>query len=778
MSLRERSPVLLVVGGAALGALACALGAFTLSLLTLGGYEADAPMQSVPDRFVELALEEDEAMPESPAEPATDGSRAKREEGRVAKKDAKLEAIFGDAAAVGGLGTRGGGPGGGGTAEGIGGMGEKTPAPAREAPAAAMRSWFPETFLWAPQVRTDAQGEAEVSVTVPDQLSTWRVLGLSAADDGSVSGATLAFDSVQEVFVEPASVPFLRVGDRLELPVRVGNLGASELRGGLRLQGERLSGGLREAVRVPAGRSTVRVASFSATEPGTAVLEATLDGRDTVVREIEIEPLGRRILTEHRGLLGGTQVLELELPPGATSARVSTTVVPGPAGVLRAELAAGHRGSSADLRDLARSVALGALGPRLLERLGQPSNEAEARSFRALRLRAQPGLVKEARVRTDLVGLSLALVALEAAGEDPLAEPLAARTRQGLLGEQRPDGSWPVPDGASLDRLVATTAWISLVLDDPTARVRAGAVFERFLPALLAQPDADPYTLALLLAASELSDEERAPVLERIEAGRAALAADPERYDELVRLDGAPLTPADLHVALGLAGLEPAAAALAVQAWSPAEGLGDALTTVGWLRLLAQAEAVASDSLEVRLSTARESASLTVSPDATVAAALLPLETGATSASLTISTDAGQTAIGWLARVEAWVPWEPQDNALGLLAELEHDALVVGRAAEVRLSLEGPEVAGVEARVRLPAGVQALEEGLEGATWITRADGELHLRLPDQRDARHVVRFTVVPTLGGQLWSGATVVSVPAMGAEALVLPERWRIGS
>lgn len=775
MSTRDRSAVLLVVGGAALGALTCALGGFMASLFVGGSYEAGPALQSVPDRFVELELEED--MAESPAEPAP-GVRARREEGRVAKKDAMMDKAMGESAGVlGGMGTgaRGSGLGGGGTAEGIGGM-KSAPEKKPEAPAAAMRSWFPETFLWAPRVRTDAQGEAEVSVTVPDQLSSWRVLGLSAADDGSVSGATLTFDSVQEVFVEPASVPFLRVGDRLELPVRVGNLGTSELRGGLRLRGERLSGGLSQAVRVPAGRSAVLSAPFSATEPGTAVLEATLDGRDTVVREVEVLPRGRRILTEHRGLLGGTQSVTLALPPGATSARVSTTVVPGPAGVLRAELAVGHRGAPRDLQALARSVALGAMGPALLERLGQPSNEAEARSFRALRLRAQPGLVKETRSRTDLVGRSLALVALEAAGEDPLAAPLAAQTRQRLLGEQRPDGSWPVPDGASLDRLVATTAWLSLVLDDPTARVRAEAVFERFLPALLEQPDPDPYTLALLLAATELPEERRAEVVARIEAGRAALADDPELYGELVRLDGAALTPADLHVALGLAGLEPAAAALAVQGWSPGEGLGDPLTTVGWLRLLSQAEAVSSEAFEVRLSTGGESATLTVSPGSSVAGAVLPLEVGSEEVGLTVSTEAAQTAVGWLARVEAWVPWEPQDNALGLLAELEHDELVVGRAAEVRLYLEGPEVAGVDALVRLPAGVQALEEGLEGATWVTRADGELRLTLPDQRDARHEVRFTVVPALGGQLWSGATVVSVPAMGAEALVLPTLWRI--
>ena len=36
------------------------------------------------------------------------------------------------------------------------------------------RAWFPETFLFAPRVVTDATGKASLSVRVPDRLTTWR----------------------------------------------------------------------------------------------------------------------------------------------------------------------------------------------------------------------------------------------------------------------------------------------------------------------------------------------------------------------------------------------------------------------------------------------------------------------------------------------------------------------------------------------------------------------------------------------------------------------------
>ena len=776
MSAKERSPVLLVVGGVAIGVLSCALSGFVASLLFSLRSSDDAAMEDIPDRYVELALEEEKAAPSpSASSDAGEGARARREEGRTGKKDARKSTP--GSAGMGDLGSSGRGMGGGGMASGLLDKESAPEAAVQEAPAATTRSWFPETFLWAPRVRTDAQGEAVVPVTVPDQLSTWRVLGLSAADDGSVSGGTLTFDSTMDVFVEPASVPFLRQDDRLRLPVRVGNLTEDTVRGGLIVRSEGLGGGLRQAMVVPSGGSSLATASLVATRPGTAMLEASLDGRDTVIREVDVLPRGQRVVEERRGLLGGTQELSFDLPPGTTYARVVTTVVPGPAGVLRAELAAGIRGRDPRVESLAQSVAIGAMGPVLLERLGQPGNDEEARRFRALRLRAQPGLVRAANREASPVPLSLAILALESVGDDPLAQPLATRLRRLLLDLQGLDGSWSVPYGVSLNRLVATTAWVSLVLDDPTARVRASAVFERFLPVLLQQPDADPYTLSLVLAAGELTSDQRAAVTERIVAGRAAIAANDGSLEGLERLDGRPLGKADLAVALGLAGLEPAASLQAAQEWTRAAGVGDPLTTLGWLRVLSQAEPVAAEPFDLSLALGGETSTLTIQPGQSAPGVVLPVPAGASRATLSLQTAAAQTAIGWQVQLEAWVPWTDPGNPIGLLAELDHDALVVGKVAQLRLAVEAPDVAGVEAIVRLPAGVQVLEETLEGATLVTSGDGELHLELPPDRDARHEVSVSVVPVLGGQLWSGATEVSVPLMGATAIVPPTRWVIG-
>jgi len=652
------------------------------------------------------------------------------------------------------------------------------PAPTDEekpetAQGATLRSWFPETFLWAPRVRTDAQGEAEVAMTVPDQLSTWRVFGLSAADDGSVSGASHTFDSALEVFVDPTTPPFLRLGDRVVLPVRVGNLSGGPVRGALRVRGERLGGGLSRSLEVAPGRSALAAATLTADTVGIGVIEASLEGRDTVVRQVEVRPRGEPRTVRHDGLLGGSQEIALDVPAGTTSARARVRVVPGPAEVLRGELAWGVRGN--ELHDLAYAVALGAMGPSLLDRLGQPANEDEARAFRALRLRAQPQLVRVGRAATGVHAAALALVALRAVGEDdPIAAPVADGLAAQLRTAQLPDGSWEVPRGSSLGRLVGSTAWLALVLDDPSATARARGVFERYAPALLEQEGVEAHNLALVVAVgtgdSALDDRLRT----RIDADRARLEADPVLWSSLERHDGATASPADLALALGLAGLDPGASLRAVSAWRPSQGLGGASRSMSWLILLSRAEPIGTEAFEVRLALGPETETLTVAPGSTVPEVVLPL--GSRGTGLVIETDAAQTAVGWQVDVDSWSPWVDPGNALGLVAEQAHSELVVGRTSTVSLFVEGPDVQGLRATVRLPAGVEALEEGLEGATWVTRGDGELVVALPGEREARHEVRIHVVPTLEGRLWPGATELTVEAQGVRVVVPPRVWTI--
>ena len=78
--------------------------------------------------------------------------------------------------------------------------------------------------LWAPDVVTDENGEARVAVTVPDTLTTWRVLALAHVAGGQVVRSTFA--GSLPTYVDVTVPKVWTVGDRLSLPVQVVHEGA------------------------------------------------------------------------------------------------------------------------------------------------------------------------------------------------------------------------------------------------------------------------------------------------------------------------------------------------------------------------------------------------------------------------------------------------------------------------------------------------------------------------------------------------------------------------
>lgn len=99
----------------------------------------------------------------------------------------------------------------------------KVAGTAVEGGAIAVRSDFSALALWAPVVRTDAQGRARVPFTLPSNLTRYRVMAVA------VSGGTLygmdesALTARQPLMVRPSAPRFLNYGDRFDLPVVIQN---------------------------------------------------------------------------------------------------------------------------------------------------------------------------------------------------------------------------------------------------------------------------------------------------------------------------------------------------------------------------------------------------------------------------------------------------------------------------------------------------------------------------------------------------------------------------
>ena len=114
-------------------------------------------------------------------------------------------------------------------AGGVGGGGGDEGAP-------MVREDFPDTAYWNPVIVTDQNGEASLTIALPDSLTTWQVLarGLTAA---SLTGeAQVNLVTTQEVLVRPVTPRFLVANDHVQLAAVVNNNTTHELRAEVTLQ--------------------------------------------------------------------------------------------------------------------------------------------------------------------------------------------------------------------------------------------------------------------------------------------------------------------------------------------------------------------------------------------------------------------------------------------------------------------------------------------------------------------------------------------------------------
>ncbi len=92
-----------------------------------------------------------------------------------------------------------------------------------EALSAVVRERFPDTAYWQADLMTDPDGRAQVSLALPDSLTTWQVdlRGLTA--DTRVGQAASQIITTKELLVRPQTPRFLVVGDHVLLSAIIQN---------------------------------------------------------------------------------------------------------------------------------------------------------------------------------------------------------------------------------------------------------------------------------------------------------------------------------------------------------------------------------------------------------------------------------------------------------------------------------------------------------------------------------------------------------------------------
>ena len=125
-----------------------------------------------------------------------------------------------------------------------------------EAAESVTRENFPDTAYWEAQIVTDANGNASVSMNLPDSLTTWHVLVRGLTKDTLVGEASLDLVTTQDLLIRPVAPRFLVAGDHALLAAVVQNNTPNTIEGSAMLQATGFmlddSSSMSQAVSVPA----------------------------------------------------------------------------------------------------------------------------------------------------------------------------------------------------------------------------------------------------------------------------------------------------------------------------------------------------------------------------------------------------------------------------------------------------------------------------------------------------------------------------------------------
>ncbi|MEO8770331.1 MAG: alpha-2-macroglobulin family protein, partial [Ferruginibacter sp.] len=119
---------------------------------------------------------------------------------------------------------------------------DSTMAPSQESSAQnqneniQVRKNFNETAFFFPALNTDANGNIEFSFTIPEALTTWKMMTLAHTKELASVYSEKTVITQKPLMVQPNAPRFLREGDRIEFSAKVVNLSDSEITGTAQLE--------------------------------------------------------------------------------------------------------------------------------------------------------------------------------------------------------------------------------------------------------------------------------------------------------------------------------------------------------------------------------------------------------------------------------------------------------------------------------------------------------------------------------------------------------------
>jgi uncharacterized protein YfaS (alpha-2-macroglobulin family) len=208
------------------------------------------------------------------------------------------------------------------------------------AAAPRVRSYFPEALYINPEIITDGDGRATISIPLADSIATWRMAMMASTVHGALGSGTSTIKVFQDFFADLDLPVTLTQGDRVTIPVAAYNYSGAS--GDVRLQLQPadwyslVEDTAEKTVAVESGRVGGAQFAIQANRIGKFKLTLTasmgLKRGDVIVREIEVIPHGREQTTVFNGRLETAVEHAVTFPAGAIpdASKILVRVYPGP----------------------------------------------------------------------------------------------------------------------------------------------------------------------------------------------------------------------------------------------------------------------------------------------------------------------------------------------------------------------------------------------------------------------------------------------------------------
>ena len=187
------------------------------------------------------------------------------------------------------------------------------------------RSDFPDTAQWFPTLRTDANGEATVSFTLPDSLTSWRLTAKATTADTQVGETFANIVTQQPVIVRPFLPRGLTAGDQVALSVMVHNYDSESHELAVTLEIGKLeatiTGDATQIIELAPGEQRLVGWPVSVESAGDAevIVRAEVGGEtwDAVLVEMPVRPLAVPDFSSQVGEFSGELATTVLLPDDA-----------------------------------------------------------------------------------------------------------------------------------------------------------------------------------------------------------------------------------------------------------------------------------------------------------------------------------------------------------------------------------------------------------------------------------------------------------------------------